>query len=126
MTRSILSSKFGASELKGLWVGLGSLFCCLVWVGMVAPLIARAFGVRWIDWQNGHLGLWQYFWFVGVVRWGTGMFLFTTSLRLLEWKVLGEATASHSVRFTLGNLVLSLVLGMLFGYLSAPRESREA
>jgi len=118
--------------MKGLLVYLGAIACGLVWIEAIAPLIANAFGVPckvafWrIDRQNQHLGRWQYLWSIGVFGWGIGMFLYTTLLDLLQWKILGDNAMDRSIGFTLAHLGIWLFAGMFFGYMSAPRHSEEA
>jgi hypothetical protein len=95
-----------------------------VWIDLIAPLIARAFGVPYkfafwrTDRQNMHLRRWQYLWFVGVSGWGIGMFLFTTLWDFLQWKFLGEKAMDRSIGYTLAHLGVWLVSGALFGYVS--------
>jgi hypothetical protein len=118
--------------MNGLLVFAGALACGLVWIAIIAPLIANAFGVPnkfafWrIDRQNQHLPRWQYIWFVGVFGWGTGMFLFNTVWGLLQWRILGDEKGHHGISFILGSLATWLILGMFFGYWSAPKEDGEA
>jgi hypothetical protein len=113
--------------MNGLLAYVGSLACGLVWIALIAPRIANAFGVPcrvafWrIDRQNQHLRRSQYFWFVGVFGWGTGMFLYTCILDLLEWKMLGDQNAHHGIRFILVSLGTWLIAGMFFGYGTAPK-----
>jgi hypothetical protein len=121
----VLSSR--STRMKGILIGLTALACSVVWIAIIAPLIANAFGAPckiafWrIDRQNQHLRRWQYFWFVGVFAWGIGMFLFTTSLDLLQLKILGDKAMERSVGFTLGHLGIWLLAGMFFGYWSGPK-----
>jgi hypothetical protein len=73
-----------------------AIVCGLLWMGVVAPAILRAFGVpvaRWVlrlDRRNQHLSRTQYIWAFGVFQWGLGMFVFFTVSKYLEWRLLGD------------------------------------
>ncbi|HEY5055123.1 MAG TPA: hypothetical protein VII58_03135 [Acidobacteriaceae bacterium] len=118
--------------MKPLLANAGALVCGILWAAILAPLIANAFGVPCkfvflrIDRQNRHISRGQYFWFVGVFGWGLGMFVMTTVSDLLQWKFLGNATAHPSLASILSHLLTWSLGGMIFGYVSAPKENAAA
>lgn len=112
--------------MKGLLALIGSLACAWLWIGVVAPLIARTFGVPmkvglWrVDRQNRHLTRRQFFWSFGLLGWAVGMFLLFFLFDHLDWSILGS---SHpSVRRTVASLIGSIVGGVAVGSLGYPGE----
>jgi uncharacterized protein YneF (UPF0154 family) len=69
------------------------------------------------------MGTSQYVWAFGVFSWGLGMFLFFTVARYLEWKLLADRFSFLNLRGAIVTLLISLVMGCLFGAFTAPRLS---
>src|SRR5215469_13858783 len=92
---------------------LAGVGCALAWMLVIAPLIGRTFGVPckfafWrIDKQNRHLNSRQHFWYLGVLTFGLGMFLF------LAVSHLSNEGARLSIVSILIQLVISLGVGAI-------------
>ena len=105
-----------------------AIVCGLLWMGVVAPAILRAFGVPvaisfWrLDRRNQHLSRTQYIWAFGVFSWGVGMFVFFTVSKYLEWRLLGDRFSYLSPVHSIVGLLTWLAVGWLFGVLSAPHR----
>ena len=116
--------------MKVVLVYLCAIASSMLWIGIVAPLIVRIFGVPhklgfWrIDRRNQHLRADQYFWCVGVLSFGGGLSLLMTLLDFLEAKVLGEKATNPS--YTLVHIGIGVVAGVIFGSTSGPRGDKEA
>jgi hypothetical protein len=101
---------------------LAAVACPWFWMFIIAPLIGRAVGVpcrlalRRIDKQNHHLSARQYFWYVGVLSFGIGMFLFL----LVQFPT--NEGAHLSIRGVLIRLAGALILGAIAGLLNPPKE----
>lgn len=92
------------------------------WICYLCPAIARlfhvpmAYGFYRAARENQHLSRKHYFWFVGVLGFGVGMFLLSSTDDYLRWKLLGDHFAiNHLSR----RLAASLVGGALFGFLTS-------
>lgn len=108
---------------------LTSTLAALLWMGVVAPAILRAFGVPMVlgfrrDRRNRYLTRRQYAWGFGVFTWALGMFLFITIWNYLDLRLLGD-TLSHPDAFhTIIWLLIWLASGLLFGIFTSPRRHR--
>lgn len=106
-----------------------AILAALLWAGFLAPAILRALGVPmayglWrLDRRNKHLSKRQYIWGFGVVTWGVGMILFNTICSYLVSKPIPDRPAQTSAARTVVGLLSSLIMGWLFGVLSAPRNN---
>jgi hypothetical protein len=104
-----------------------AIVCVLLWIGVLAPAILRAFGVpramgiRRIDRGNQRLSRTQYIWACGVFEWGGGMFVFSTVSNYVGG-LFGDRFAFLSPGRMIGWLLTWLAGGWLFGILTAPHR----
>jgi hypothetical protein len=102
-----------------------AIVCGLLWMGVVAPAILRAFGVpvaRWVwrlERRNQHLSRTQYIWAFGVFQWGLGMFVFFTVSKYLEWRLLGDRFSYLSPVRIIVWFLTWLAVGWLVGVFGA-------
>jgi hypothetical protein len=118
--------------MKELLVYLTAFACLVLWLGIIVPLIAKAFGVPFkfsflqFNQQNPRLSRGQYILFVGVLSYGIGMSLFTNLLDLMEWEILGFNTAYRNTVHTVFNIVIWPIAGLVVGCLPIPKEDGDA
>ena len=112
-------------EMNGLVVFLIATFVGLLWMGVLAPLIARFFGVPakiFGFWRTEKLSKRDWIWFRGVLGFGIGMFLYRTTWDLLAWRTLGD---NYSQLLILHRPFLQfmiwLAVGALFGIMTYPK-----
>jgi Na+-driven multidrug efflux pump len=109
-------------EYKESITFIAGVAATLFWIGYVAPGIARflgipaAIGFRRADRKNQHLSRAQYFWLIGVLGFGFGLFLWPTIDEYLRWKLLGDEIAKLQLNYLFRKLVIYLVGGALFGF----------
>ena len=108
---------------------LVAILVFLLWAGVVAPAILRSSGVQmaygcWrLDRRNQHLSKRQYVWGFGVVAWGVGMFLFSTTWSyLFSIPMPYRFSQMRDTRIIVG-LIICLTMGWLVGVLSAPKRN---
>jgi len=101
--------------MRELVVFLVAVSVALLWVSVLAPLVANIFGVParaslWrIDRRNQHLTTTQYFWTIGLLGMGMGMLLLFATMDLGEGRHL-------SVRSITGCLLGALLVGLIAGF----------
>lgn len=112
--------------MKEAAVFLGTLAFALLWSSVIAPTIARAFGVRAaigfrLDRKNQHLSRRQFFWACGVLSVGIGIFICTVGMDL------GDQLSQMRSKHTISSLVIALIAGASsYGVAAAPhREAKQ-
>ena len=108
---------------------LVAILVFLLWAGVVAPAVLRSFGVQmaygcWrLDRRNQHLSKRQYVWGFGVVAWGVGMFLFSTTWSYLFSIPMPNRFSQMRDTRIIVELLIWLTMGWLVGVLSAPKRN---
>jgi hypothetical protein len=114
--------------MPGLAVMLGAFASAALWMSVLAPSIARLFGVPLafgfggLGRKNQHLTKLQFVWGYGTFTWGIGMFLCFTMWDFLDWKLLADQSSGANLRpERIGaRLLLMLIGGAILGFWSAP------
>jgi hypothetical protein len=97
----------------------------LLWVVVIAPIIAQAFGVPlqvglWRGRRhNEQLNKREWILVSGVFGWGIGMFLFSTAFDFLDWRLLGDDYSRLRLRHIGFRLITWLIAGVVFGLLTS-------
>jgi hypothetical protein len=96
----------------------------LLWYAVIT-LIGRAFGVRLpfrgLRQHNGtsqSLTFLQQMWWKGVLGWGYGMWIITTSYDYLDWKYWSGSAHNLSAGYLLSRAALLPLGGLLFGWMT--------
>jgi FtsH-binding integral membrane protein len=105
-----------------------AILVVLLWTGFVAPAILRTLGVpmaygSWLDRRNQHLSKRQHVWGFGVLTYGVGMTLFSTSWSYLFSKPIPYRLSQMSATRIVVGLLSWLIIGWLVGVLSAPKNN---
>ena len=101
-----------------------SLVCGLLWIAIFPPIVARMFGMRIPMGFRGRgkaiaqLSFRQYVRLQGVLSFGIAMFVMSTLDELLGWKLLGMPCARPSGGLIAFGLVVWLIAGVFFGFMS--------
>ncbi len=119
--------------MRFLGLMLGALAVAVLWMSLVAPSVARIFGVRlafglWRSYpKNQNLTRPQFVIGYGVFSWGVGMFLCFFTWDYLLWRFADDLWSGRHIQLEHAgrSLLIWLAIGLLYGLLVAPRKRGE-
>jgi hypothetical protein len=112
--------------MQGLLIACAAFVVAWLWMDFFAPLLARIFGVpaRLGLWRsnrrNQHLSRPQFVWWIGVVGFGIGMFLWSL---ICDESTIFQTYPGVTARRFVVNMFIWLFAGFGFGLSTAPRHS---
>ena len=97
------------------------LCVAVLWIGLLAPIILRIFGIPmaigfWrLDRLNQHLSTRQYVWGLGVFSFGIGLLLLTGLREYLDWRIVKNGTTPFTSIHVASRLLTWIFAGWIIG-----------